>query len=369
MDLNSFMDDGIKDIVETVGRFYAKNPRGLAFLARTAASVVGASKVRASYERRGTHVPGFLIASIASECNLNCAGCYARANNTVGAEARARELTDEQWARVFEEAAQIGVSFMLLAGGEPTLRRPVLEAAAKTREIIFPVFTNGIFNDASYLDFFDANRNVLPIFSIEGDDEFTDARRGAGVSARVRANINALAERGVLWGASVTVTTENLDEVTSSEFISDLYGRGCGAVIFVEYVPVAGGTYRLALNKEQSLELMRRIEALAASGDYRGLVMRAFPGSEEEMGGCLAAGRGFFHISQAGGAEPCPFSPFSVANVAEKGLLGVIDDPFFAKVREVEERHATEHTGGCTLFLHQSEVRETLAAARASLEG
>ena len=367
MDLNNFMDDGIRDIVETVGRFYAKNPRGLAFLARTARSVVGASKVRASYERRGTHVPGFLIASIASECNLNCAGCYARANSTVGAEAKSHELTDEQWARVFEEAAQIGVSFMLLAGGEPTLRRPVLDAAARTRDIIFPVFTNGIFNDPSYLDFFDENRNVVPIFSIEGDDEFTDARRGAGVAARVRENIDKLAARNVLWGASVTVTTENLVEVTSPEFISDLYERGCGAVIFVEYVPVAGGTYKLALDKEQGLELMRRVEALSASGNYRGLVMRAFPGSEEELGGCLAAGRGFFHISQAGGAEPCPFSPFSVANVAEKGLLGVIDDPFFAKVREVEERHAAEHTGGCTLFMHQSEVREALAAAKANL--
>ena len=85
------------------------------------------------------------------------------------------------------------------------------------------------------------------------------------------------------------------------------------------------------------------------------------------MGGCLAAGRGFFHISQSGGAEPCPFSPFSVANVAEKGLLGVLEDPFFAKVREVEQRHAAEHAGGCTLFLHQSEVREALAAAKVEL--
>ena len=35
-------------------------------------------------EKEGLHVPPFLIASIASQCNLHCAGCYARAGGGCG---------------------------------------------------------------------------------------------------------------------------------------------------------------------------------------------------------------------------------------------------------------------------------------------
>lgn len=80
-------------------------------------------------------------------------------------------------------------------------------------------------------------------------------------------------------------------------------------------------------------------------------------GDEQFMGGCLAAGRGFFHISPGGAAEPCPFSPFSKLNVRETSLREVLQSPFFQQVREIEAR-AQEHHGGCTLFLHEAEVKE-----------
>ena len=41
------------------------------------------------------------------------------------------------------------------------------------------------------------------------------------------------------------------------------------------------------------------------------MIVVSFPGDEKSSGGCLAAGRGFFHINSHGGAEPCPFSPYS----------------------------------------------------------
>ncbi|KAA6315182.1 hypothetical protein EZS27_034321, partial [termite gut metagenome] len=37
----------------------------------------------------------------------------------------------------------MGISFILLAGGEPLLRKDVLVAASKIKEVAFPVFTNG----------------------------------------------------------------------------------------------------------------------------------------------------------------------------------------------------------------------------------
>jgi MoaA/NifB/PqqE/SkfB family radical SAM enzyme len=51
------------------------------------------------------------------------------------------------------------------------------------------------------------------------------------------------------------------------------------------------------------------------------MIFISFPGDEKTSGGCLAAGRGFFHINSHGGAEPCPASPYSDINVRDSSLL------------------------------------------------
>ncbi|MDR1136342.1 MAG: hypothetical protein LBL49_09235 [Clostridiales Family XIII bacterium] len=36
-----------------------------------------------------------------------------------------------------------------------------------------------------------------------------------------------------------------------------------------------------------------------------------------------------------GGAEPCPFSPYSAMNLKTQSILEVLHSPFFEKVREI----------------------------------
>lgn len=60
------------------------------------------------------------------------------------------QLTDEEWLRIFDEADSLGISFILLAGGEPMIRRDIIEAAGTHPNILFPVFTNGTFMDDQY---------------------------------------------------------------------------------------------------------------------------------------------------------------------------------------------------------------------------
>ena len=48
-------------------------------------------------------------------------------------------------------------------------------------------------------------------------------------------------------------------------------------------------------------------------------------------------------------------------NVAEVGLEGALRSRFFERVQAIEASHATEHEGGCTLFLHADEVEVAIA--------
>ena len=352
-DIQEYMTHGVERIVTDALRATLKNPRESAYMVRFAAASKAASKKRAAMEKKGEHVPPFLIASITSSCNLHCAGCYSRCNHATTDEAPVAQLSDEEWSRIFDEADDLGVSFILLAGGEPLLRKGVIDAAGKHSNILFPVFTNGTFMGEKYFELFDKCRNIVPIMSIEGNKDITDARRGEGVYDKLISNMDELDKRGLIFGVSVTVTTDNYQDVSSEEFVRMLSEKGCKAVIFVEFVPVTEESSELAPGDEEREYLKGEIERLRT--EHPEMVFVSFPGDEKSSGGCIAAGRGFFHINSSGGAEPCPFSPYSDCNVKDTSLREAMNSKLFRSMIDGGLLN-DDHKGGCVLFEKRDQV-------------
>lgn len=355
-DLQEYLSKGIENFMADVVKATLKNPRESAFMLKFAAATAAASRKRKAAEAEGQHIPSFLIASITSQCNLHCAGCYSRCNHATVDAAPVRQLTDEEWLKIFSEADELGVSFILLAGGEPMLRRDIIEAAGKRQNILFPIFTNGTFMDEAYFKLFDKCRNLIPIMSIEGEKEVTDQRRGSGIYDRLIRNMDELHRRDLVFGASVTVTTRNLKEVTSEAFLQKLSDRGCKAIIYVEFVPVTEESKELAPGDAEREYLQNELARLRKERPE--MVYVSFPGDEKSSGGCVAAGRGFFHINSHGGAEPCPFSPYSDINVRDTSLREALNSKLFRALRE--NGHLLEdHAGGCVLY-EKRELVESL---------
>ncbi|MBR3058276.1 MAG: radical SAM protein [Clostridiales bacterium] len=360
-DIQSYMTAGVERVVTDALRATVKNPRESAYMLKFAAASKKASKKRAAAEKKGEHIPPFLIASITSSCNLHCAGCYSRCNAATTDTQPVDQLSGEEWKRIFDEAQDLGISFILLAGGEPLLRWDVMQEAAKKPGILFPVFTNGTFIGEKYMQLFDQKRNLIPVISIEGDKEKTDSRRGAGVYDKLITVMDGLCEKDLIFGASVTVTSENLNEVTSDDFLNSLSTRGCKLVIYVEYVPVTEESTELALSDEQRKHLLEEVSRIRAA--YQEMVFVSFPGDEKSSGGCIAAGRGFFHINSHGGAEPCPFSPYSDVNVRDTSLQDALKSKLFTRIIE-EDLLIDDHKGGCVLFEKRKEVEAELNALK-----
>ncbi len=355
--IGEYMTKGVENIIKNAIKATLRNPAESIFMAKFAASAKIASKKRAKAEEEGEHIPAFLIASITSNCNLHCAGCYSRANHACSDAAPVNQLTAEDWQKVFDEADDLGISFILLAGGEPMLRRDVIEVAASFDNILFPIFTNGTMIGDKYLTLFKKHRNLLPVISIEGHKNNTDSRRGQGVYEKVLTAMNCMHDDDILFGASVTVTTENMDEVYSEEFIQNLINSGCKALFYVEYVPVTEETKNLAVSDEEREILDKKLNANRAKFDQ--MVFVSFPGDEKSSGGCVAAGRGFFHINSHGGAEPCPFSPYSDVNVKETSLREALHSKLFRGL-VTNGTLMEDHKGGCILFEKKEEVEKLL---------
>ena len=354
--LQEHIAKGVEKIVADTLKATLRDPRESAFMVKFAAAANKATKRRMALEAEGLHVPSFLIASITSACNLHCAGCYSRCNNATVDTEPVRQLSTEEWKAIFKEAESLGVSFIMLAGGEPLLRWDVIEAAGEMKNILFPIFTNSTYMDDNTFARLDRCRNLIPVLSIEGDREITDARRGEGVYDKLISAMDRLHENNLLFGASITVTTENIQQVTSPEFMETLVSRGCKLAIFIEFVPVTEEAQHLAPAETERAYLLEAMQRLREA--FPELVALAFPGDEKADGGCMAAGRGFFHINSHGGAEPCPFSPYSDVNVRELGVRGALRSPLFMALRERGVLD-NEHVGGCVLY-EQRELVETI---------
>ena len=362
--LESYLTKGVENIVKGIWKASLKNPVASVYMLQYLNANKEANILRKEAEEEGRHIPPFLIASITTSCNLHCRGCYARANHNCfdGNESKVEGQTKEvvpmlradRWKQIFEEAQELGISFILLAGGEPMMRRDVLETAGRIKKILFPVFTNGTLFTQENLKLFQTYPNLLPVLSIEGSQQTTDGRRGAGIYNKLLQGMLALQKKGIIFGSSVTVQKDNLQEVMGDDFLQSLISKGCKAVIYVEYVPVNPDTQNLAPQEKERIWMAERLERLRES--YPEMVFVSFPGDEKTSGGCLAAGRGFFHINAYGSAEPCPFSAYSDTSLQNVSLEEALQSPLFRQLQD-SGTLMTEHAGGCVLFEQEETVK------------
>src|SRR5437870_7209008 len=87
-------------------------------------------------------MPLGLLAELTHRCPLGCPYC----SNPLALDSRDDELDLATWARVFREAAALGVLQVHLSGGEPAARRDLVEiaAAAHAAGLYANLITSGV---------------------------------------------------------------------------------------------------------------------------------------------------------------------------------------------------------------------------------
>src|SRR5215831_10005184 len=113
----------------------AANEQGTALLATSNGTIIPA--------------PLGLLAELTHRCPLGCPYC----SNPLALDKRVDELDTAAWQRVFLEAAALGVLQVHLSGGEPLVRRDLVElvAAATRAGLYVNLITSGIGLDADRL--------------------------------------------------------------------------------------------------------------------------------------------------------------------------------------------------------------------------
>jgi MoaA/NifB/PqqE/SkfB family radical SAM enzyme len=333
-------------------RISIRNPGRALFFLKTVTRQRKASGIRSRWRLQGLHVPPIALFSVTNKCNLHCKGCYSWALH----KSNGKELSTEELEGVFAEAKALGILFFVLAGGEPFVRSDLIDVMSRYPEIVFLVFTNGMLIDSGMIAKVKKQKNIIPVISLEGYQDDTDGRRGEGVYQHLQKIINRLKENSIFYSISITLTRNNFDTVTDDQFIKRIVDLGCKLMFLVEYSPVQEGTEDWVISEQQRGELMDRVKSFRSK--YKSLFF-SIPGDEEEIGGCLSAGRGFVHISATGDVEPCPFAPYSDTNLRDSSLKEALQSKFLSTIRRNRDQ-LSETEGGCALWVKREWVRSVL---------
>jgi MoaA/NifB/PqqE/SkfB family radical SAM enzyme len=314
-----------------------------------------AAKIRKNAKNRGRDIPVMMLVSITARCNLACAGCYMHQRPAPAGP----DMTFEELKSVISQAEHLGISVIAFVGGEPLLRsREIIALAGAFPHLLFTLNTNGMLIDEEMAADLASCENLVPFISLEGFSGETDRRRGCGAYDRILAACLRINDRILFFGCAVTVSRNNCAEVLDEAFIRSMISAGARAFIYIQYVPAEPGTEDLVPTREQRELVIRKMSEY--NQNYPAFFI-GIPGDMEVFGGCLAAGRGFIHVSPCGDLEPCPIVPISDVNLRILSLEDALQSPLLSAVRR--NYGALHANGRCILrtnprWLEEQGLRE-----------
>ncbi len=286
------------------------------------ASLMGIPKHVRLARELGYSIPYTILIDPTSRCNLRCKGCWA------GAYDHHKSLSFEEVDRIITEAKELGIYFFVMSGGEPLMWPYLFQLCNKHKDAAFMIYTNGTLIDDTAAEKMQHLGNITPAISLEGWRESTDNRRGTGVYDKIMAAMDSLKKYGIIFGISLTVTSQNYREVFSDEFIDTMINKGTLYGWSFHYMPIGRNPdFSLVLKPQQRAWLVNRVRYIR---ENKPIQIADFWNDGYMTQGCIAGGKYYFHINAAGDVEPCAFVHFAADNIKGKSLKQILSSPLFA---------------------------------------
>ena len=272
---------------------------------------------------------GFPVAGnfeLTPRCNFNCKMCYVHLTEEEQRR-RGKELTAEQWLSIGESACRVGLVFLLLTGGEPTLRPdfPEILSGLKRMGLLISVNSNGFLLQGALLDRIlkdPPHRFNITLYGIS--NETYEALCGIPAYDTVLRNIRALREAGIDVKLNLTLTPENLaDREKIAAAAKELGAHLQTATYLFPPVRVTGSTafpQRFPPETAGKLEAQRLMDILSEE-DYVNLRTKlSLPAEPEDECRFCRSGRSSFWLTWDGKLLPCGMLPEPSADVLQLGF-------------------------------------------------
>lgn len=319
------------------------------------AGVKGTKAVRENREKYGCNIPFQILIDPTSACNCKCKGCWAAEYG------HKNNLTYEEMSSVVSQGRELGTHFYMFTGGEPLIRKDdIIKLCEEYPDCAFMAYTNGHLVDEKLCDDMIRVGNFALALSIEGDETSTDDRRGEGNYQKVISAMKLLKSKGCLFGMSVCYTRDNVEKVTSDEFLDNMVSLGVKFGLYFNFMPVGHDSVpELIPTPEQREYMYKWLKRVRNGKAGKPMFFMDFQDDGEYVGGCIAGGRNYFHINSAGDIEPCVFIHFSDSNIRTHTLLEALQNPLFMAFRH-DQPFNDNHLRPCPMLENPQCLRDII---------
>jgi pyrroloquinoline quinone biosynthesis protein E len=249
-----------------------------------------------------------LLAELTHRCPLGCPYC----SNPLALDRRDDELDTMTWARVFAEAAALGVLQVHLSGGEPAARRdlPDIVKASRDAGLYSNLITSAVgLMPPMLLRLADAGLDHVQVSIQDCDEASADHIAGyKGASARKRAIASEVVRLGLPLTINMVVHRANIGRIEPMVELALSLGASRVEVAHVQYYGWAMKN-RAALmpSRAQVDEAVRQVEMLRARHHGRIVIDAVVPDYFARFPKpCVGGwGRRSLNVTPAGKVLPC----------------------------------------------------------------
>jgi pyrroloquinoline quinone biosynthesis protein E len=282
-----------------------------------------------------------LLAELTHRCPLGCPYC----SNPLALDPRGDELDTATWARVFKEAAALGVLQVHLSGGEPASRRDLVDIMASAREagLYTNLITSGVGVTPKLIRALaDAGLDHVQVSIQDSEEKSADHIAGyEGAYARKRALAADVVALKIPLTVNVVVHRANIARIEQQVELALEMGAARVEIAHVQYYGW-GLRNRAALmpTREQVDAAVKAVEALRTRHHGRIVIDAVVPDYHARFPKpCVGGwGRRSLNVTPAGKVLPCHAAEsipgLEFWNVREHSLADIWDNaPSFMAFR------------------------------------
>lgn len=157
--------------------------------------------------------PYSLICELTHRCPLHCVYC----SNPLVMQSAAAELPTKVWARVFHEAAEMGIVHLHLTGGEPLAREDLAEliAAGRAEGLYLNMITSAVgLNEQRLQSLVDAGLDHIQLSLQDADEQLANQWAGARAHAKKLEMAKLIkTQSNIAFTVNIVVHRQNLDRL------------------------------------------------------------------------------------------------------------------------------------------------------------
>ena len=256
--------------------------------------------------------PTFLIA-ITYRCQCSCVHCGAALSH----DPALKEMSGDEIKDVIDQSAAIGAGYITFFGGEPLIRKDVLELIRHATEKSVPtsIDTNGFLLTSSFVKQLHQAGLCTAGVSIDSPDpERHDQLRGVkGLFNKAVKGIEYILREGMQCYISTYASKESVHDGSLLRLIE------LGKELDVSWIricaPFSTGKWLKDWSVQLNEEERKYVEDLS---DSKFIIL-------EDYKHCDAMQKGVVYISAYGDVQPCCYVPVSFGNIRDEPLATIVD--------------------------------------------